>query len=494
MKYVSAAQLTEALQQLASFRSAVNKQAAQHVLAFLALRRKGIDASRFALYQEKDDFDFFDEFARVDGPDTPYFDPIAGLMRIATHPHSNVATARKGTFFHSWNAAEQDTDDQGNERWRLNQDYLSILKKKILTKAGRVTHIPAIPLAMFLLRNLPFPDDAKPESLGKELARTFNLTTKEFGELFETGTRPGAPFGNAPLLKDEILSAIKGSGVLAETPEARSTFQELSIQPDDPILTEVHQLLEDGYAGVVFVGPPGTSKSWHAVQVALALADGDQSRLRKVQFHRSYQYEQFVEGFVPNAEGTGFELRDQLMLRLMQDANTNRSATFVVLIDELSRSDPGRVFGELLTYMEPSRRDEPFLLASSGREVAVPPNIVFLATMNSRDKSVVDIDDAFDRRLAKIDFPPSETVLEKFLLSNGMEEAFRRRIVAFFKWVNGRYPLGHTFFRSVKDADGLKRLWNTQLRFVFEKQFKYEPAVLSEIRDKFVEITGVSLG
>ncbi|TAK13332.1 MAG: hypothetical protein EPO35_10440, partial [Acidobacteria bacterium] len=141
MKYVSAAQLTEALQQLASFRSAVNKQAAQHVLAFLALRRKGIDASRFALYQEKDDFDFFDEFARVDGPDTPYFDPIAGLMRIATHPHSNVATARKGTFFHSWNAAEQDTDDQGNERWRLNQDYLSILKKKILTKAGRVTHI-----------------------------------------------------------------------------------------------------------------------------------------------------------------------------------------------------------------------------------------------------------------------------------------------------------------------------------------------------------------
>ena len=218
--------------------------------------------------------------------------------------------------------------------------------------------------------------DARPETLASELRQTFNLTDEEFGELFEIDTRPSGSFADTALTNEEIQTAIRESGVLAETPEARSTFQELSIQPDDQTLKEVEQLLEDGYAGVIFVGPPGTSKSWYAVQVALALADGDQTRVRKVQFHRSFQYEQFVEGFVPNAEGTGFELREQVMLRLIQDANVNRSATFVVLIDELSRSDPGRVFGELLTYMEPSRRDEPFLLAS-GREVAVPQILSF---------------------------------------------------------------------------------------------------------------------
>ena len=212
----------------------------------------------------------------------------------------------------------------------------------------------------------------------------------------------------------------------------------------------------------------------------------------KIQFHRSFQYEQFVEGFVPNDDGTGFELRDQLMLRVMGDADTDRKATYVVLIDELSRSDPGRVFGELLTYMEPSRRDEPFVLAS-GREVSIPPNLVFIATMNSRDKSVLEIDDAFDRRMAKIDFPPNAAMLQQFMSDNNVPADLSRRILAFFKWMQERHPIGHTFFRTVKDSDSLKRLWETQLRFVFEKQFKYEPATLDEIRAKFTEITGVVL-
>lgn len=491
MKYVSKAQLVESLRQLAAFRGAVNKQSAQHILPFLALRWRKVGTEPVP-YGEKDDFEFFDEFARLNDSDFPYFDPFAGQMRIRTHPHSNVATARKGTFFRSWHAGEQEVDENGTVQWRLTLDYLNILKKKVLTKGGRLTRVPAIPLGMFLLRNRPFPDTAAIEDVGRSLRDTFNLSPEEYTELFEETTRPSSDFASAALSQDEVLQAIGESGVVAETREARSTFQELTIQPDDPIVAKVRQLLEDGYAGVIFVGPPGTSKSWYAIQVALTLADGDQSRVRKIQFHRSFQYEQFVEGFVPNEDGTGFELRDQLMLKVIEDADVDRAATHVVLIDELSRSDPGRVFGELLTYMEPTRRDEPFLLAS-GRETIVPPNVVFIATMNSRDKNVSEIDDAFDRRMAKIEFPPDETVLDQFLVDNRVGDDFRRRIVAFFRWVNTKYPLGHTFFRSVKDADGLRRLWDTQLRFVLEKQFRYEPAVLDEIRTKFVEITGVAL-
>ena len=182
---------------------------------------------------------------------------------------------------------------------------------------------------------------------------------------------------------------------------AEVVFQELTIGVDDRTLADVRTLLfADGYAAVIFVGPPGTGKGWYAVQVALALADGDSARIRKIQFHKSFQYEQFVEGFVPNDAGTGFELRKQVMLEVMDAADADRTGTYVVVIDELSRSDPGRVFGELLTYMEPSRRDEAFLLAS-GRSVAVPANVVFIGTMNSRDKGVSEVDDAFDRRVAK---------------------------------------------------------------------------------------------
>lgn len=491
MKYVSKPQLVESLRQLAAFRGAVNKQSAQHILPFLALRWKNVGTAPKP-YGERDDFAFFDEFARLNDSDYPYFDPIAGQMRIRTHPHSNVATARKGTFFRSWHAAEQDVDATVGVRWRLTVDYLNIIKKKVLTKAGRLTKVPAIPLGMFLLRNRPFPDQTGIADVGTALRSAFNLAEEDYNELFESDTRPSADFATVPLSQDEVLQAVGESGVVTESRESRSTFQELTLRPDDPVVGRVRQLLDDGYAGVIFVGPPGTSKSWYAIQVALTLADGDASRVHKIQFHRSFQYEQFVQGFVPNEDGTGFELRDQLMLRVIEDADVDRAATYVVLIDELSRSDPGRVFGELLTYMEPTRRDEAFLLAS-GRETIIPPNIVFIATMNSRDKNVSEIDDAFDRRMAKIEFPPDDKILDQFLSDNKVNDDLRRRVVAFFRWVSTKYPLGHTFFRSVTDAEGLKRLWDTQLRFVFEKHFRYEPAALEEIRSKFVEITGVTL-
>ena len=177
------------------------------------------------------------------------------------------------------------------------------------------------------------------------------------------------------------------------------------------------------------------------------------------------------------------------MLRAVNEARAHPASTYVILIDELSRSDPGRVFGELLTYMEPTRRDESFLLAS-GREISVPPNIVFVATMNSRDKSVQEIDDAFERRMAKIDFSPNGETLNQFLQTNGIDESFRRRIRSFFDWVQERYPLGHTFFRTVRDPAGLKRLWDNQLKFILEKQFRYDPTTLEEINQKFREITG----
>ena len=90
-------------------------------------------------------------------------------------------------------------------------------------------------------------------------------------------------------------------------------------------------------------------------------------------------------------------------------------------------------------------------------------------------------------------YGPSDRILEEFLAENHVPEALRTGIVAFFRWVQSKYPLGHTFFRTVKDEESLRRLWETQLRFAFEKQFKYEPETLSEIRARFVEITGITL-
>ena len=493
MKYISAQQLLEAIRQVAAFRNAANRQAAQHVLPFLSLRRKGVNTAEFTLYSEQDDYEFFDQHVRVSNTDDyPYFDPVACQMRIASHPHSNVATTRKGTFFRTWHAGAMSTDDDRTERWRLSQDYREIIRKK-LTKAGQFTKIPAIPLAAILLRREPLPDDADLSDFGPRFRSHFGLSVADYDELFEGKTIPSGDFGLEPLADAAVVTAIAESGVLVSPAAAPAVFQELAIGMGDTILQEVRTLFHDGYAAVIFVGPPGTGKSWYAVQVALALADGDGARIRKIQFHKSFQYEQFVEGFVPNDTGTGFQLRKRMMLEVMDAADADRDGTYVVVIDELSRSDPGRVFGELLTYMEPSRRDETFLLAS-GTSVMVPPNVVFIGTMNSRDKGVSEIDDAFDRRVAKLEFAADPVALEKMLASNQVAEQLRRRVVAFLRWINkDKYPLGHTFFFAVRDEDGLRRLWRTQLRFLFEKAFRYDEDAMREIHEKFIEITGVDV-
>ena len=113
--------------------------------------------------------------------------------------------------------------------------------------------------------------------------------------------------------------------------------------------------------------------------------------------------------------------------------------------------------------------------------------------MNSRDRSVVEIDDAFDRRMARIEFMPDSVILESWLRDAKVADDFSRRVVAFFKWVQDKYPLGHTFLFSVRDADSFRRAWDSQLRFVLEKQFKYEPHILTEIKQKCAEIIGINL-
>lgn len=272
-----------------------------------------------------------------------------------------------------------------------------------------------------------------------------------------------------------------------------------ALADDDPVLQRVKQLLKL-YGGVIFTGPPGTSKSWYAAKIASRLTGGDESRRVFLQFHPSYQYEDFMLGLVPRHGGDGFELVERPFLRMCRLAEADPQNDYVIVIDELSRADPGRVFGEALTYVERSKRGLSFRTAMGDQvgDVRVPHNLVILATMNPQDRGVDEVDAAFERRFAKIAMEPDRQKVSEFLSDGALPDATVRRLLGFFDKVNGlarQNPLaavGHTFFMEAHDEGSLRMVWEHQLRFILEKAFRLNPDGYAQLETDWERIFGAA--
>lgn len=264
--------------------------------------------------------------------------------------------------------------------------------------------------------------------------------------------------------------------------------------PDiDPVWEQTKDLLDHGASGIIYSGPPGTSKTWYASRIAIKLANGKARCIEQVQFHPSYNYDDFVEGYVAKgnlSSGDGselFKVVNKIFLKMADAAVKNPDDTFVLVVDEFSRGDPSRIFGELLTYIEKDYRNKKFILPYSGRKRFIPDNIVFLGTMNPYDKSVSDLDAAMERRFEIVPLEPNLDILKQLVTDAGMDTALMDRAIVFFNDANKKCPhgFGHTYFLNAKDQNDLIRIWNHKLRFMFEKMFRFEQHVYDDIKEAY---------
>ncbi|MCE2469433.1 MAG: AAA family ATPase [Dehalococcoidia bacterium] len=187
--------------------------------------------------------------------------------------------------------------------------------------------------------------------------------------------------------------------------------------PDASFLEKIRSLLEDKRQ-VIFQGPPGTGKTFVARALAKHLA-GSTGSVELVQFHPSYAYEDFIQGYRPSLTANGqpsFALRDGPLLRAAKAARGEPDAKHYLIIDEINRGNLAKVFGELYFLLE--YRDEAIHLQyaeDSDDRFSLPPNLYIIGTMNTADRSIALVDLALRRRFAFAEFDVREEPVKGLL-------------------------------------------------------------------------------
>ena len=197
-------------------------------------------------------------------------------------------------------------------------------------------------------------------------------------------------------------------------------------------------------------------------------------RFSFVSFHQAYGYEEFVEGIRPHIADNGqmsYRVESGAFLRLCQQAKHDPSHRYAMLIDEINRANVARVFGELMSLIEPSKRagqtdSLSVNLAYSRQPFSVPSNVDIYATMNSQDHSLSPLDMAFRRRFEFIECRPQPQLLGK-VMANGIEIDLAKLLTALNERISQNLAkdsqLGHSFLWGIDSLHALSAAFSQSI-------------------------------
>ena len=191
-----------------------------------------------------------------------------------------------------------------------------------------------------------------------------------------------------------------------------------------------------------------------------------------VTFHQSYSYEDFVIGIFPEltsgkdnqSNGIRYIRKDGIFKVLCDTARNHKDTNFVLIIDEINRGNISKIFGELITLIEDSKREGekeetsallPYLDNENIIHFSVPSNVYIIGTMNTADRSIQHVDTALRRRFVFEEILPDSGlfkdvdihVADKSLNVATLLDFINRRIKRYF---DREHVIGHAYFMPLK--------------------------------------------
>lgn len=156
---------------------------------------------------------------------------------------------------------------------------------------------------------------------------------------------------------------------------------------------------------IILQGAPGVGKTYAAKRLAYSLiGEKNAERVKMVQFHQSYSYEDFIMGFRPS--DIGFELRKGTFYNFCKRAELDAVNDYFFIIDEINRGNLSKIFGELFMLLENDKRGASLQLVYSDEKFSIPDNLYIIGMMNTADRSLAMLDYALRRRFAFFELQP----------------------------------------------------------------------------------------
>lgn len=247
--------------------------------------------------------------------------------------------------------------------------------------------------------------------------------------------------------------------------ESRPTIQENEAYSLIDFLNEVFidkdqsvklQSVLQNKKNLILKGAPGVGKTFIAKRLAyLMMEEKDYTRVQFIQFHQSYSYEDFIEGYRPKADGEGFELRQGPFVKFARKAARDPERDYFFIIDEINRGNISKIFGELLMLIESDKRGQSVNLLYSDDKFSVPQNLYIIGMMNTADRSLALLDYALRRRFSFFEIKPAfeNSTFTRYLAKLGNPEKMLK-VISVIEELNevienelgSGFKIGHSYF------------------------------------------------